>query len=418
MYKKISLDDKEIEELINLENQRLEDHVELIASENYVSEDVMKANGSCLTNKYAEGYPNKRYYGGCEYVDKIEEIAQERAKKLFNVKYANVQPYSGSVANAAVYMAMVDPGDKVLGLDLNSGGHLSHGYKISFSGKFYEAHTYSVNDEGILDYDKILEIAKEVKPKMIICGYSAYSQIVDFAKFRKICDEVGAKLFADISHISGLIIAGLHPSPSGYADIIMTTTHKTLRGTRGAIILTNDEEIFKRVNSAVFPGVQGGPLLHQIAAKAVSFREALQPEFIDYQKQLLLNSKIMCQTFLNKGVKIISGLTQNHLFMIDVKTSYGITGKYATEVLGRVNITVNKNTIPNDSEKPTVASGIRIGSAAMTSRGLKEDEFIILANLIDKVLRDPENENLLYVVKKEIAKLTNSFPIKRSHLVR
>lgn len=418
MYKKISLDDKEIEELINLENQRLEDHVELIASENYVSEDVMKANGSCLTNKYAEGYPNKRYYGGCEYVDKIEEIAQERAKKLFNVKYANVQPYSGSVANAAVYMAMVDPGDKVLGLDLNSGGHLSHGYKISFSGKFYEAHTYSVNDQGLLDYDKILEIAKEVKPKMIICGYSAYSQIVDFAKFRKICDEVGAKLFADISHISGLIIAGLHPSPSGYADVIMTTTHKTLRGTRGAIILTNDEEIFKRVNSAVFPGVQGGPLLHQIAAKAVSFREALQPEFIDYQKQLLLNSKIMCQTFLNKGVKIISGLTQNHLFMIDVKTSYGITGKYATEVLGRVNITVNKNTIPNDSEKPTVASGIRIGSAAMTSRGLKEDEFIILANLIDKVLRDPENENLLYVVKKEIAKLTNSFPINRSHLVR
>lgn len=418
MYKKISLDDKEIEELINLENQRLEDHVELIASENYVSEDVMKANGSCLTNKYAEGYPNKRYYGGCEYVDKIEEIAQERAKKLFNVKYANVQPYSGSVANAAVYMAMVDPGDKVLGLDLNSGGHLSHGYKISFSGKFYEAHTYSVNDQGLLDYDKILEIAKEVKPKMIICGYSAYSQIVDFAKFRKICDEVGAKLFADISHISGLIIAGLHPSPSSYADVIMTTTHKTLRGTRGAIILTNDEEIFKRVNSAVFPGVQGGPLLHQIAAKAVSFREALQPEFIDYQKQLLLNSKIMCQTFLNKGVKIISGLTQNHLFMIDVKTSYGITGKYATEVLGRVNITVNKNTIPNDSEKPTVASGIRIGSAAMTSRGLKEDEFIILANLIDKVLRDPENENLLYVVKKEIAKLTNSFPIKRSHLVR
>lgn len=418
MYKKISLDDKEIEELINLENQRLEDHVELIASENYVSEDVMKANGSCLTNKYAEGYPNKRYYGGCKYVDKIEEIAQERAKKLFNVKYANVQPYSGSVANAAVYMAMVDPGDKVLGLDLNSGGHLSHGYKISFSGKFYEAHTYSVNDQGLLDYDKILEIAKEVKPKMIICGYSAYSQIVDFAKFRKICDEVGAKLFADISHISGLIIAGLHPSPSGYADVIMTTTHKTLRGTRGAIILTNDEEIFKRVNSAVFPGVQGGPLLHQIAAKAVSFREALQPEFIDYQKQLLLNSKIMCQTFLNKGVKIISGLTQNHLFMIDVKTSYGITGKYATEVLGRVNITVNKNTIPNDSEKPTVASGIRIGSAAMTSRGLKEDEFIILANLIDKVLRDPENENLLYVVKKEIAKLTNSFPIKRSHLVR
>ncbi len=418
MYKKIALLDKKIADLINDENQRQADHIELIASENYVSEDVLKAAGSCLTNKYGEGYPGRRYYGGCEYVDQIETIAQERAKQLFNVKYANVQPYSGSVANAAVYMALLEPGDKVLGLSLDSGGHLTHGYKISFSGVFYESHSYTVNENGVLDYDEILKIAKEVKPKMIICGYSAYSQIVDFDKFRKICDEVGAYLFADISHISGLIIAGLHPSPSPYADVIMTTTHKTLRGTRGAMIMTNDEEIYKKVNRSVFPGYQGGPLFHQIAAKAVSFYEALQPEFIEYQQQLLNNSKVFCQTFINKGVKVISGLTKNHLFMIDVKASYGITGKYATEVLSKINITVNKNSIPNDTESPMVSSGIRLGSAAMTSRGFKEDEFIIIANLIDKALRDPENESLLTVIKKEIAKLTSSFPIKRSYIKR
>ncbi|WP_369085816.1 serine hydroxymethyltransferase [Metamycoplasma spumans] len=418
MYKKIALLDKKIADLINDENQRQADHIELIASENYVSEDVLKAAGSCLTNKYGEGYPGRRYYGGCEYVDQIETIAQERAKQLFNVKYANVQPYSGSVANAAVYMALLEPGDKVLGLSLDSGGHLTHGYKISFSGVFYESHSYTVNENGVLDYDEILKKAKEVKPKMIICGYSAYSQIVEFDKFRKICDEVGAYLFADISHISGLIIAGLHPSPSPYADVIMTTTHKTLRGTRGAMIMTNDEEIYKKVNRSVFPGYQGGPLFHQIAAKAVSFYEALQPEFIEYQQQLLNNSKVFCQTFINKGVKVISGLTKNHLFMIDVKTSYGITGKYATEVLSKINITVNKNSIPNDTETPMVSSGIRLGSAAMTSRGFKEDEFIIIANLIDKALRDPENESLLTVIKKEIAKLTSSFPIKRSYIKR
>ncbi|AXE61037.1 serine hydroxymethyltransferase [[Mycoplasma] phocae] len=418
MYKKISLFDKDIEELINLENKRQSDNIELIASENYVSEDVLKAAGSCLTNKYGEGYPGRRYYGGCEYMDQIETIAQERAKKLFNVNYVNVQPYSGSVANAAVYMSLLAPGDKVLGLSLDSGGHLTHGYRISFSGLFYESYTYTVNDDGVLDYDEILKIAKEVKPKMIICGYSAYSQIVHFDKFRKICDEVGAYLFADISHISGLVIAGKHPSPSPYADIIMTTTHKTLRGTRGAIIMTNDEEIYKKINRSVFPGYQGGPLFHQIAAKAVSFYEALQPEFKLYQEQLLVNSQVFCQTFIKKGAKVISGLTQNHLFMIDVKATYNITGKDAVEILSKVNITVNKNTIPNDAESPMISSGIRLGTAAMTSRGFKEEEFIIVANLIDKILREPNNEALIKIIKKEVAKLTSSFPIKKSYITR
>ena len=305
MYKKIILYDKDIESLIENENKRQEENIELIASENYVSEDVLKAVGSCLTNKYGEGYPNKRYYGGCDNVDKIELLAQERASELFNVKYVNVQPYSGSVANAAVFMSLLNPGDKVLGLSLTSGGHLSHGYKISFSGTFYDSYTYELNAEGKLDYDEIEKIAKKVKPKMIICGYSAYSQIIDFKRFKEIANSVGSYLFADISHISGLIIAGLHPSPSEYADIIMTTTHKTLRGTRGAIIMTNNEEIYSKINKAVFPGYQGGPLFHQIAGKAVSFYEALQPEFKEYQKQLLLNSRVFCQRFINKNVKIV-----------------------------------------------------------------------------------------------------------------
>ncbi|MGX9339189.1 serine hydroxymethyltransferase [Mycoplasma sp. 1890] len=416
MYKKISLIDKEVAEIINNEAKRQTDHIELIASENYVSEQVLNAVGSCLTNKYGEGYPNKRYYGGCEFIDQIETLAQERAKKLFGTKFANVQPYSGSVANAAVYMALLKPGDRVLGLSLDSGGHLTHGYKISFSGIFYESYTYSVDENGVIDFNEVLKIAKKVKPKMIICGYSAYSQIVEFDRFRDIADEVGAYLFADISHISGLVIAKLHPSPVGYADVIMTTTHKTLRGTRGAIILTNDEELAKKIDKAVFPGCQGGALFHQIAGKAVSFYEALQPEFIDYQKQLLINSKVFCQTFMNKGAKVISGLTANHLFMIDVKSTYGLTGKEASRVLQECNITVNKNSIPNDTETPLVSSGIRLGSAAMTSRGFGEDEFIILANLMDKLLRDPNNENLKTVIKKEVAKLTNMFPIKRSYI--
>lgn len=418
MYKKIILYDKEIESLIESENKRQEENIELIASENYVSEDVLKAVGSCLTNKYGEGYPERRYYGGCENVDKIESLAQERASQLFNVKYVNVQPYSGSVANAAVFMALLNPGDKVLGLSLNSGGHLSHGYKISFSGTFYDSYTYELNAEGKLDYDEIEKIAKKVKPKMIICGYSAYSQIIDFKRFKEIANSVGSYLFADISHISGLIIAGLHPSPSEYADIIMTTTHKTLRGTRGAIIMTNNEEIYSRINKAVFPGYQGGPLFHQIAGKAVSFYEALQPEFKEYQKQLLLNSRVFCQRFINKNVKIVSGLTQNHLFIIDVKSSYNLTGKQAETILSNLNITVNKNSIPNDTEKPMITSGIRLGSAAMTSRGFKEDEFIIIADLIDKALLEPNNISLHNVIKKEISKIANSFPIKKFYLMK
>ena len=418
MYKKITLYDKDIESLIENENKRQEENIELIASENYVSEDVLKAVGSCLTNKYGEGYPNKRYYGGCDNVDKIELLAQERASELFNVKYVNVQPYSGSVANAAVFMALLNPGEKVLGLSLNSGGHLSHGYKISFSGTFYNSYTYELNAEGKLDYDEIEKIAKKVKPKMIICGYSAYSQIIDFKRFKEIANSVGSYLFADISHISGLIIAGLHPSPSEYADIIMTTTHKTLRGTRGAIIMTNNEEIYSRINKAVFPGYQGGPLFHQIAGKAVSFYEALQPEFKEYQKQLLLNSRVFCQRFINKNVKIVSGLTQNHLFIIDVKSSYNLTGKQAETILSNLNITVNKNSIPNDTEKPMITSGIRLGSAAMTSRGFKEDEFIIIADLIDKALLEPNNISLHNVIKKEISKIANSFPIKKFYLMK
>ncbi len=418
MYKKITLYDKDIESLIEAENKRQEENIELIASENYVSEDVLKAVGSCLTNKYGEGYPNKRYYGGCENVDKIELLAQERASELFNVKYVNVQPYSGSVANAAVFMSLLKPGDKVLGLSLASGGHLSHGYKISFSGTFYDSYTYELNAEGKLDYDEIEKIAKKVKPKMIICGYSAYSQIIDFKRFKEIANSVGSYLFADISHISGLIIAGLHPSPSEYADIIMTTTHKTLRGTRGAIIMTNNEEIYSKINKAVFPGYQGGPLFHQIAGKAVSFYEALQPEFKEYQKQLLLNSRVFCQRFINKNVKIVSGLTQNHLFIIDVKSSYNLTGKQVETILSNLNITVNKNSIPNDTEKPMITSGIRLGSAAMTSRGFKEDEFIIIADLIDKALLEPNNISLHNVIKKEISKIANSFPIKKFYLMK
>ncbi|MCU4117339.1 serine hydroxymethyltransferase [Mycoplasma zalophi] len=413
MYKKVELKDKEIAELINKEAQRQNDNIELIASENYVSEDVMKAIGTCLTNKYAEGYPNARYYDGCEFVDEIENIAINRACQLFSCAYANVQPYSGSVANAAVYMALCDQGDKVLGLELSSGGHLTHGYKISFSGKFYETHFYEVDENGLLDYDKIEQIALEVQPKMIITGYSAYSQIIDFKRFREIADKVGAYLFADISHIAGLIVAGEHPSPFPYADVVMTTTHKTLRGTRGAIILTNSEDIIKKINRSVFPGYQGGPLVHQIAAKAVSFKEALSQDFKKYAQQIILNANVFCRQFMSKGVKIVSGLTQNHLFTIDVKSSYGLTGKKAAEILSSIKITANKNTIPNDSEKPTVASGIRLGVAAMTTRGFTENQFIIIANLIHKALSEPENYVLHEIIKKEILKLSADFPIKK-----
>ncbi|MGX9358513.1 serine hydroxymethyltransferase [Mycoplasma sp. 128] len=415
MYRKIDLKDNEIAELINKELQRQETNIELIASENYVSDDVMKAAGSCLTNKYAEGYPGARYYDGCEYVDQIEQLAIDRACQLFNCAYANVQPYSGSVANAAIYMALLEPNDRVLGLQLSSGGHLTHGFKISFSGKFYEPHFYTVNEDGILDYDEIERIALEVKPKMIITGYSAYSQIIDFKRFGEIAKKVGAYLLADVSHIAGLIVAGVHPSPFPYADVVMTTTHKTLRGTRGAMILTNDEELAKKINRSVFPGYQGGPLLHQIAAKAVAFREALSPAFSSYANQIILNANVFCRAFMSKGVKVVSGLTQNHLFIIDTKTSYNLTGKQAADILSSISITANKNAIPFDSEKPTVTSGIRLGVAAMTSRGFEENEFVTIANLIHKALSEPDNVALHQIIKKEVLKLSSQFPIKKTY---
>ncbi|MBU4689943.1 serine hydroxymethyltransferase [Mycoplasma zalophidermidis] len=413
MYKKIVLNDKIIQKAINNEVKRQNEHIELIASENYVSNDVLKAVGSVLTNKYGEGYPGRRYYGGCENVDVVESLAIERLKKLFGVKFANVQPYSGSVANAAALASVAKPGDKIMGLSLNSGGHLTHGYKISFSGIFYESIPYEVDNNGVLDYDKIKELAIKEKPAVIICGYSAYPRIVDFKKFKEIADACGAKLMADIAHISGLIIAGVHPSPVGYADIITSTTHKTLRGARGAIIMTNNDEIAKKIDRWVFPGYQGGPLFHAIAGKAVAFGEALKPEFKEYGRQIIKNAKDFSEWFTNKNIEIVSGKTENHLFTINVYKSYKITGKDAEILLGKFNITVNKNTIPNDELSPMVSSGIRIGVAAMTSR--KFTKWFKLASIIDTILT--EHDTILSDKIKtkniinEIKKLTQEFPI-------
>ncbi|MBU4690258.1 serine hydroxymethyltransferase [Mycoplasma sp. ES3157-GEN-MYC] len=413
MYKKIVLNDKIIQKAINNEVKRQNEHIELIASENYVSNDVLKAVGSVLTNKYGEGYPGRRYYGGCENVDVVESLAIERLKKLFGVKFANVQPYSGSVANAAALASVAKPGDKIMGLSLNSGGHLTHGYKISFSGIFYESIPYEVDNNGVLDYDKIKELAIKEKPAVIICGYSAYPRIVDFKKFKEIADACGAKLMADIAHISGLIIAGVHPSPVGYADIITSTTHKTLRGARGAIIMTNDEEIAKKIDRWVFPGYQGGPLFHAIAGKAVAFGEALKPEFKEYGRQIIKNAKEFSEWFINKNIEIVSGKTENHLFTINVYKSYKITGKDAEILLGKFNITVNKNTIPNDELSPMVSSGIRIGVAAMTSRQFTK--WSKLASIIDTILT--EHDTILSDKIKtkniinEVKKLTHEFPI-------
>ncbi|MCT4469722.1 serine hydroxymethyltransferase [Mycoplasma sp. HS2188] len=413
MYKLIELNDKEIEKAINNEVKRQNEHIELIASENYVSDDVLKATGSVLTNKYGEGYPGRRYYGGCENVDIVEQLAIDRLKKLFGVKFANVQPYSGSVANAAALASIAQPGAKIMGLSLNSGGHLTHGYKISFSGIFYESVSYEVGQDGVLDYEAIKELAIKEKPAVIICGYSAYPRIVDFKKFREIADAAGAKLMADIAHISGLIIAGVHPSPVGYADIITSTTHKTLRGARGAIVMTNDEEIAKKIDRWVFPGYQGGPLFHAIAGKAVAFGEALKPEFKTYGENIVKNARIFSEWFISRGVEIVSGKTENHLFTINVYKSYGLTGKDAEKLLGLFNITVNKNTIPNDSLSPMVSSGIRIGVAAMTSRNFtKWNE---LASIIDFILRNhaniTQNETLFSEYKNKVVSLTKEFPI-------
>ncbi len=398
--------DPQLFEAITLEDKRQAEHIELIASENFVSRAVLEAQGSILTNKYAEGYPNKRYYGGCEFVDMVEILAQDRLKKLFDAKFVNVQPHSGSQANAAVYQALLQPGDRVLGMDLNAGGHLTHGYKLSFSGHYYEAYAYGVSqkDERI-DYKKVLEIALEVKPKMIIAGASAYPRIIDFKKFREIADTVGAYLFVDMAHIAGLVAAGLHPSPMPYADVVTSTTHKTLRGPRGGIILTNDAALAKKIDRAVFPGQQGGPLMHVIAAKAVAFKEALEPSFKAYQEQVIKNAKVLADTFKSLGNKLISDGTDNHLILIDVKERQGITGKDAEDALYKAHITINKNQLPFDTEKPMFTSGIRLGTPAMTTKGFKENEFKQVAYMIDKVLSNIHDDKVINEVKEDVLKL-------------
>jgi len=397
---------KEIEN----ETNRQRNNIELIASENYVSLAVLEAQGSVLTNKYAEGYPNKRYYGGCEYVDKVEQLAIDRLCKLFKCKFANVQPHSGSSANLAVFKALLNNGDAVLGMSLDAGGHLTHGYKLSFSGKDYKAYSYGVNKKGFIDYKEVEAIAKKVKPKMIIAGASSYSRTIDFKKFRKICDEVGAYLFVDMAHIAGLVATGLHPSPIPYADVVSSTTHKTLRGPRGGIILTNREDLIKKINSAVFPGTQGGPLEHIIAAKAVAFKEALTPEYKTYQKQIIKNIKAMSDEFIKLGYDVVSGGTDNHLITL-VVTSKGLNGLEAETLLHHHGITLNKNAIPGDPLPPFKASGVRIGSPAMTTRGFKEKEFILTAKLIDYILKNKDNKKELSKLDKKVQALLKRFPL-------
>lgn len=405
--------DYELERALKLETKRQQNNIELIASENYVSKAILKLQGSILTNKYAEGYPGKRYYGGCEYVDIFESKAIEYACKLFGAKYANVQPHSGSSANMAVYRALVSPGDKVLGMSLAQGGHLTHGSKVNFSGKDYDVIGYEIDPTTEkLDYDKIEELALLEKPKMIIAGSSAYSGRIDFKKFREIADKVGAYLMVDMAHIAGLVAAGLHENPVLYADVVTSTTHKTLRGPRGGLILTNDEEIIKKINKSIFPGMQGGPLMHVIGAKAQCFYEALQPEFKEYAKNIIKNANAMAEEFKKNGVKVISGGTDNHLMLIDVKTSFNLSGKEAEHILDSICITVNKNTIPFDTETPNVTSGLRIGTPAMTTRGLKEEDFREIADIIIKVLRNPGDKKLLKECKKEALAITKKYPLK------
>ena len=405
--------DKELERALKLETKRQQNNIELIASENYVSKAVLKLQGSILTNKYAEGYPGKRYYGGCEYVDIFESKAIEYACKLFGAKYANVQPHSGSSANMAVYRALISPGDKVLGMSLAQGGHLTHGSKVNFSGKDYDVIGYEIDPTTEkLDYDKIEELALNEKPKMIIAGSSAYSGKIDFKRFREIADKVGAYLMVDMAHIAGLVAAGLHENPVPYADVVTTTTHKTLRGPRGGLILTNDEEIIKKINKSIFPGMQGGPLMHVIGAKAQCFYEALQPDFKEYAKNIIKNANAMAEEFKKNGVKVISGGTDNHLMLIDVKTSFNLSGKEAEHVLDSICITVNKNTIPFDTETPNVTSGLRIGTPAMTTRGLKENDFIQITDIIVNALKNSGNKKMLNQLKKEVLEITKKFPLK------
>lgn len=404
--------DKILSGALRKEAKRQEENIELIASENYVSKDILKLQGSILTNKYAEGYPGKRYYGGCQYVDIFEKKAIEYVCQLFDSKYANVQPHSGSSANMAVYRALINHGDKVMGMNLSHGGHLTHGHPINFSGLDYEIVSYNVReDTGMIDYDEVEKIALKEKPKMIIAGCSAYSRIIDFKRFREIADKCGAYLMVDMAHIAGLVAAGVHPSPIPYADVVTSTTHKTLRGPRGGVILTNSEEIIKKINKVIFPGIQGGPLMHVIAAKAQCFYEALQPEFKEYQKQVVKNMKAMADYLMSKGVKVVSNGTDNHLILVDVKSSFGLSGKMAEKVLDEIHITCNKNTIPFDTESPFITSGIRIGSPAMTTRGLKEKEFKLIGEIIYKSLSNVDDQNIQSECKEKVLDITKKFPI-------
>ena len=402
--------DPELAAAIAQEDQRQQDHVELIASENYVSCAVMEAQGSQLTNKYAEGYPGKRYYGGCEYVDIVEQLAIDRVKELFGAEYANVQPHSGSQANQAVYASVLKPGDTILGMSLAHGGHLTHGASVNISGKLYNAITYGLDENEVLDYAEVERLALEHKPKMIVAGASAYALQIDWAKFREIADKVGAYLFVDMAHYAGLIAGGEYPNPVPFCDFVTTTTHKTLRGPRGGVILCRDNTHEKALNSAIFPSLQGGPLMHVIAAKAVAFKEALQPEFKQYAKQVKINAAAMAEELVKRGLRIVSGRTESHVFLVDLQPMK-ITGKAAEAALGKAHITVNKNAIPNDPEKPFVTSGIRIGSAAMTTRGFNEADARVLANLVADVLANPEDEANLANVRKQITALCDKYPV-------
>ena len=402
--------DPEIYEAIEAELERQTNHLEMIASENFTFPEVMEAMGSVFTNKYAEGYPNKRYYGGCEYADRVEQLAIDRCKELFNCEYANVQPHSGSQANGAVYAALIKAGDKILGMDLSHGGHLTHGSKPSFSGKNYQSFTYGVELDGRINYDKVMEIAKIVQPKIIVCGASAYPREIDFKKFREIADEVGAYLFADIAHIAGLVVAGEHPSPFPYADVVTTTTHKTLAGPRGGAIMTNSEEIAKKINSAIFPGLQGGPLVHVVAAKAVGFKHNLDPQWKEYAKQVKKNASVLADVLIKRGYDVVSGGTDNHLVLVSFLNK-DFSGKDADGALGNAGITVNKNTVPGETRSPFVTSGIRIGSPALTRRGMKEAEFEIIANRIADVLDNISDSTLHAKIKEEMKELAQKFVI-------
>ena len=405
--------DKILEAALKKEIKRQNENIELIASENYVSQDILKLQGSILTNKYAEGYPGKRYYGGCEYIDIFELKAKEYLQQLFGAKYVNVQPHSGSSANMAVYRTLLKPQAKVLGMSLSSGGHLTHGHNLSFSGQDYENVFYGIDSNGFIDYDEVEKIALKEKPQMIIAGASAYSRIIDFKRFREIADKCGAYLMVDMAHIAGLVAAGLHPNPLEYADVVTSTTHKTLRGPRGGIIMTNSAEIAQKIDKMVFPGIQGGPLMHVIGAKAQCFYEALQPEFKEYAKKVIKNTQALATSLQKEGFKVISGGTDNHCFLLNVKSGCGLTGKQAEKILDEVHITVNKNTIPNDDEKPFVTSGIRLGGAAMTTRGLNEKDFEQIGKWIATALNNHNNKKVLKEISKAVTNLTKKYPINQ-----